>query len=65
MYEELKWLNANYKFKFEIIKFVFKIVHGIAPNYFYNYLCFENINTRQTRNTIYNSNTKDTKFNSI
>ena len=47
---DLKWLTSSFKYQFEVLKIAFSIMHGTAPDYFVNYLNFNNFTQRTTRN---------------
>jgi hypothetical protein len=54
--DKLKWLKAKYKYKFEVLKLAYSTVNNIAPEYYQNYLSFENFSQRITRNSCINYN---------
>jgi len=61
----LKWLKTNYKYKFEVLKFAYKIVNCIAPTYYLEYLNFNEFSTRETRqnsHTYANSQSSSSKM---
>jgi len=63
--DKLKWLTPKYKYQFEVLKFAFSIINNCAPDYFNNYLIFNNFTTKQTRNHTYHVAIQDNYHTSV
>jgi hypothetical protein len=59
-----KWLMPKFKHQFEIAKFAYEIVNECAPDYFSEYLDFNQFDERQTRNRTYHDRIPDSKLTS-
>jgi hypothetical protein len=53
MYHKLKWLPPNLRYEYDVGCMAFKIMHGICPNYFKDYLCIDDFEKHETRSNVY------------